>query len=381
MNNLLFHNVLFAEIIAEKSLKASEEVAKAWQSTWDLAINGPFYNALANLGIILAGSVLLIWVVQFAKGLLDDESLRSFSELIWPFIVILLLLNNGSNLVNLTNAFRTVINNTNNEVIANLTSTVNLEETLASLSSYGVTRDRLNILFGSCSDELKASEFKACTDKVQVSANKLLDEYKNDNGANAKKLFDSLEGGAKNYFSAVDEVLKSKDLATAGQNIITAPFKLGNAFFSTVFGGEGIGLPNPFLVVLETFLTACSTAFQALIEVSFLLTGLIGPIPVALSLLPIGAKPIYAWITAFFSLGLAKLCFNICVGLTSLTFVTAGINNTLVLAIALGLLSPILALSLASGGGILIFNAIVAASASAASTTVNIARSASTGGV
>lgn len=381
MNNLLFHNTLFAEIIGERSLKASEEVAKAWQSTWDLAINGPFYNALANLGIILAGSVLLIWVVQFAKALLDDESLRSFSELIWPFIVILLLLNNGSNLVKLTNAFRTIINNTNSEVITNLTATVDLEKTLASLTSYGFTKDKLSSLFGTCSTELKALEYKACTDQVQASANKLLDQYKNDNGANADRLFKGLQDGLKKYTNTVGNVLQSKDPAELAKNVAGGSIDLINTAASGLFGGDGFGLPNPILTALETFLTACSTAFQALIEISFLLTGLIGPIPVALSLLPVGAKPIYAWITAFFSLGLAKLCFNICVGLTALTFVTAGVNNTLVLAIALGLLSPILALSLASGGGILIFNAIVAASASAASTTVNIARSASTGGV
>jgi hypothetical protein len=51
------------------------------------------------------------------------------------------------------------------------------------------------------------------------------------------------------------------------------------------------------LAAIETFMIAMQSAFQALIEVGFLLTGLLGPLAVGALLLPIGAKPLYAWMT------------------------------------------------------------------------------------
>lgn len=51
---------------------------------------------------------------------------------------------------------------------------------------------------------------------------------------------------------------------------------------------------------------------------------------------------------------------------------TSGQNDNLSIAITLGFLSPILALALASGGGMAIFSGIVAAASAAASTGLNI---------
>ena len=46
-----------------------------------------------------------------------------------------------------------------------------------------------------------------------------------------------------------------------------------------------------------------------------LLTALLGPMAVGASLLPYGSKQIFTWLKAFFSLGMAKLSFNIILGL------------------------------------------------------------------
>jgi hypothetical protein len=85
-----------------------------------------------------------------------------------------------------------------------------------------------------------------------------------------------------------------------------------------------------------------------------LVTGLIGPIPLALSMFPIGTKPLMAWATSFLSLGFCKICFTLISGLSSLAMVYSEPNNVdmLVASVVLGLLAPVLSFSLASGAGL-----------------------------
>jgi hypothetical protein len=57
---------------------------------------------------------------------------------------------------------------------------------------------------------------------------------------------------------------------------------------------------------------------------------------------------------SFLTLGFCKICFSLISGLSSLAMVLSGPNNVdmLVTAIVLGLLAPVLAVSVASGSGL-----------------------------
>jgi uncharacterized membrane protein len=95
-------------------------------------------------------------------------------------------------------------------------------------------------------------------------------------------------------------------------------------------------------------------SFLYIIEVMMLVTGLMGPIPLALSMFPVGSKPIMTWLTSFLSLGFCKICFTLISGLSSLAMVYSDADNVdmLVAAVVLGLLAPVLAFSVASGAGL-----------------------------
>jgi hypothetical protein len=100
--------------------------------------------------------------------------------------------------------------------------------------------------------------------------------------------------------------------------------------------------------------------FAYIIEIMMLVTGLIGPIFLGLSLFPVGTKPLIAWGVSFLSLGFCKICYSLISGLASIAFVLAGPENTdmTVVAVVLGLLSPALAFSIASNSGIGALNTI-----------------------
>lgn len=101
-------------------------------------------------------------------------------------------------------------------------------------------------------------------------------------------------------------------------------------------------------------------AFQWLVEITLLLTALISPLAVAGSLLPLQQRPLFTWLLGFYSVGLCKLFYNIIVGLVAyiLSNNTSSGNpsgGTIIIAIAVGILSPILAVGLAAGGGMATF--------------------------
>jgi hypothetical protein len=95
-------------------------------------------------------------------------------------------------------------------------------------------------------------------------------------------------------------------------------------------------------------------SFLYIIEIMMLVTALVGPIFLGLSLFPVGTKPVMAWGVSFLTLGFCKICFNLISGLSSLAMVLAGPNNVdmMVTAIVLGLLAPALSIAVASGSGL-----------------------------
>jgi hypothetical protein len=102
-------------------------------------------------------------------------------------------------------------------------------------------------------------------------------------------------------------------------------------------------------------------AFIYIIEIMMIITGLVGPIFLGLSLFPIGTKPLIAWGVSFLSLGFCKICYTLISGLSSIAFVYAGSDNidAGTVAVVLGILSPVLSFSIASNSGISALNGVI----------------------
>jgi hypothetical protein len=95
-------------------------------------------------------------------------------------------------------------------------------------------------------------------------------------------------------------------------------------------------------------------SFLYIIEVMMLVTALVGPVFLSLTLFPGGTRPLMTWGVSFLTLGFCKICFSLISGLSSMAIVLAGPNNVdmMVTAVVLGLLAPVLAISVATGSGL-----------------------------
>jgi hypothetical protein len=84
-----------------------------------------------------------------------------------------------------------------------------------------------------------------------------------------------------------------------------------------------------------------------------LVTALVGPIFLGLSLFPVTNKPFLPWGISFLSLGFCKICYTLISGLSAIAMVFNGPGtDMLVASMVLGLLAPVLAFSIASGSGL-----------------------------
>lgn len=297
-----------ASTITSDGLAASEAVAQAMDKMWSDVLGGGLYGAIANLGTFFAVGTLLIFIVQWTREMVDGDSSKGFTELIWIVVVIVLLANNGTPLADVTQGLRGIINQTNQTLLASTSASVQLQEAYQQVMLKTGRGDAIQSLIAQCNAIADPTQQNECLQNTSKQAQEVESQLDNDN--------------RPDWLKGISD------------------------FFNT----------NIFQLAVRGWLLALAIAFQWIVEVCMLVTALLGPLAVGGSLLPVGQKAIFAWLTGFFSVGMIKLCFNIISGLVATMVLNSANNDPMIFAFAIGILAPILSVVLAAGGGLAIFN-------------------------
>ncbi|RMH41260.1 MAG: hypothetical protein D6694_09095 [Gammaproteobacteria bacterium] len=334
------------------ALRNADEVAgrvsASWDSVWDACLTGSVYRVVANLGSLLAVICLAFFVVDFAKKWMQGANDWVLAEVAFPLVVVILLANGGQNLAQATLGIRNVINYYNTESLQFLSTSIDLQANLASLADY---TDATNIVTGlrsQCDGITDQEKLKDCLELTRQSAQEILSFYRQKHGD-----------------TAPDWVRSIEQQVTAAATDPSNPPPPGSNPLVNALATQLVS------VLVEGFLMAMQAAFQLLVEVALLLTAVIGPIPVGLSLLPFGSKPMFAWLSGFGALGLCKLSLNLMTGIVATVSIQSGPDtiDPIITGILLGILSPILAFAIASGGGFAIFQALTSTATSVVGAT------------
>ncbi|MFB2771901.1 hypothetical protein ACE1AT_21825 [Pelatocladus sp. BLCC-F211] len=296
-----------ASTITNDGVTASVAVAQAMDKLWDSVLDGDLYGAIANVGVLFALGTLLIFMVQWVREILDGESSKAFTDMIYPILVIYLLSNNAEPLASATKGLRRIINQTNTTLLKTTSSSIQLQEAYQKVMAKGGREDLIAALQDQCKSIADPKEESSCLEK-------------------AAKQAQEIAGDDKGWFNGVQEFLNT----------------------------------NIFQLFIRGFLFTVGLGFQWIVEMSLLLTALMGPLAVGGSLLPVGKKSIFAWLVGFFSVGLVKLSYNIICGLVAtLIFLTNNpLQDPMLLPVVTGLLAPFLSVFLATGSGIAVFNSL-----------------------
>lgn len=314
----------------------ARSIAEGWDKQWvDLLQNNTIdnlYGALTNLGVFFAVGTLLFFMLQWLKDTINSDYSRPISALIWPFVVVILLTNsgNGTVLSNLTLGVRNFLNTVNQQVV----TTADANQTYQQALNMSVAEEIAGSLLRPC-QSLTGEQQNQCFVKAKEKADTLWQEYRNLYGD--KPWIDRLENKVNNI---------TYNTASISENS-----------FDSFLG-------STVQISIKNFLVSLQYAFQNLIEATMLLIAALGPLAVGGSLLPVAGKPIFAWLTGFLSIGISKISFNIIAVLTAAVIVNGpgqDINadpDLMWFMIFLGLLAPIVSLSVAAAGGFAVFNAI-----------------------
>ncbi len=340
--------LIFAQVDAQLGIdevlnngKATyQSIAKGWDNQWlnSLQIDPnpeitTLYEALTNLGIFFAVGTLLFFMIQFLRDLISYEYSRPISALIWPFLVVLLLSNSGNRtmLSNLTLGVRYVLNSVNQQVMVSADAGEMYQQALNMSVAEEVTGSFLRPCL-SLTGQQQSECFKKAADKINILLKKYRDEY----------------GRNRIWISRLQNKVN---------NISLGPGFVSETSFNSLLG-------STVQTSIKNFLVSLQYAFQNLIEATMLLIAVLGPIAVGASLLPVAGKPIFAWLTGFLSIGIAKISFNIIAVVTAAVIVNGPGNNLdadpdlMWFIIFLGILAPILSLLVAAAGGFAVFSAI-----------------------
>lgn len=322
--------------LLENAAAGASLVADGFNQLWEQTLTGGLYASLCKVGVLFAVGSLALFMVQWGKQMLNGEEQRAVAELIWPLVVALLLANNGKILASGTLMLRGYINTVNNYVLEYTAADADLRAAY----QQGIGQAAVEAAVGNAIQQCRSAQL---SNQEQIEC---LKQAKEELQAKFPNIFqgDKGEGIGSWVLQGLDKIDQAAQEADGGSNPIE-----GIANKLTAASSAAIG------AVVTSFITslllALNNAYQWGLELALLLTALIGPLAVGGSLMPIGTKAIVGWLTGFFTVAIAKLSFNIILGLAGQLVASAQASQPMIFLAFIGIVAPFLATGIAAGGG------------------------------
>lgn len=333
-------NVGAVDILTD-GINTSRAIAQTWDKQWQTVFNSSLFTAINDVAIIFAVGALLFFVMNMVRQLVVEGDITQFlPSLLWPLLVVALLANNSQLLVVQIQAMRSIIHDLSNNILEITFLEVNVQDAIQAAATFGAVNEEISAQLRQCQG-MVGSEQMDCLRAANEMVEATISGY--------QRIYNLIPPGLQDIHRAIQGAV---ELATVQED----PFSAVTAGSLGFLGGlVGSTIQN----VVQVILLAMQWAFSNILEISLLLTALMGPFAVAGTLLPFGGKPLFAWMTGFFALGMAKVSYNIICGLAAVVVVNGEVWDTLGFLMMLGLFAPALSLAMAAGGGMALFRILL----------------------
>jgi hypothetical protein len=310
------------------AINITRSTAQSWNQLWGelIAPNGELWAGLCNFAITLA----LICIILLSLKMFVDYSQGRFfwSDLIatsiWPLVIIIFLANNGSLLANTVIVARNIASSQVTAILNIQVADLSFRQAITNVTLSVNAKQQILALYKECQGK-QAQERTTCLQEKQPLVEQIVAEAERVNGG---------------PIAALQQLLN--DL----RNSVLNP--------SSTLTGAIAG------AAVFTFLLGLQWAFVNILEAALIMTATFAPIAMALSMLPVGTKSIWAWASGFISLFGIQLGYNILIGMVATVIVAAGVQSATDLAfvIFISICAPVLAVAIAGGGGIALYSSI-----------------------
>ncbi len=345
-----------------RGVQAAQDIADSWDQQWIDALGigqsgsrisgGVLYGAIADVGVLIAVGALLLMVLKIVREW-NEGNYGNYDEVIWPLIVAVILAN-PQTLAEFTYDLRNAINQVNNQVLQITALGLEIDDAFRQAQGLGNVQASISGLMRQCETTIGEAQIE-CLNLALNQSEQLLEDYQ------------GVFGEAGWIAQRLRDLGELRDALADNPLSLLAPVGLGNPVFWSV-------ISPTWEAIVYGILWGWQSAFQNGVEVSLLLTGLVGPLALAGSILPFGgAKPIFGWLTGFFSVGLLKLSYNIIAGLAASNLVNSGVTDSLSFPIFIAIIAPALSSAVAFGGGLAVWQAATGAIRSGAEMVAKLA--------
>jgi hypothetical protein len=387
-------------VLSSASGASTAAIPKALDEMWNIAMRGNMYRLTCSFGLLIAVIGVGFWCLKFYKALQEGTLQPAVNEMVFPLIIVIMLSNGGNNMRNVTMTVRDILNGVNRSANTVIDADVSIRTALSVLTQGNAALAKISILLDSCDNIKPDDDYNRCMNQQSAVANLIINET-------TKNWPTDASGGTTNrnpswrkaivarrayLLSApaqkkrdMEEVRRAATTSNSQPPVTTTPTPVPSVPTATspppsspspsptpsppttipVTGGEGGSLPvftlnqDADLSGFEHIISSFAASYLYIVEVMMLITGLVGPVFLGLSMFPVATKPVIAWGVSFLSLGFCKICFTLISGLSAIAMVYAGPDqDMLVASVVLGLLAPVLSFGIASGSGLASLNSV-----------------------
>jgi hypothetical protein len=354
-------NIINEQVAAQKA--AETALNKLWtlvlgDGTSNSAI---VFDALNNIALFLAVISIVWFGFNWLRKLLESESMDGMASFAKVLFIVLLLANNGSLQKASSFLMRDFINGRSMALMEQVSKNFDLARKMESMATDDTQKQELTAAIQDCRANLASRP--NCLDDIR----KKMDELRAANSPLSRQTwFDSL---------------RDKVGDTIGK-IATDPLGAAADFTKTVIPAALDTMSIGYIIILKAILMAMAFGFQMLMDFSMLTTALISPIAVGTALFSENMSSLIAWISAFWSIGLMRIYYNVSVALSASMLLGNGVEGSLPLThyLVMALFAPILASMLAGGGGLAFYKGAMQATSFVIKTASEVGVAALTGG-
>lgn len=331
--------------ILQRGIDTTQGIAQAWNNHWLNIFQSQLYATIVGMAGLFAAGSLVFFMLQFIRRMVHEEDYHSaLQSLLIPLVIVVLLANNGNLLGKITFSLRGVIHNVSEQVLSTTLLEVKLQDAIQASVDKGAVSSQIGALLSQCQGMVGERQVE-CMKNANQQAQQVIQDYQ------SKHPVGNAFADLGNLLSQTPNIRAAQGAGEAFEGGLDQGLLFGGASYAAGF----LGAISQSLV--QVVLLAFQWAFANILEIAMLLTGLMGPIAVAGAFLYDG-KSMWAWLTGFFSLGMAQVCYNIIVGVAAVVVVNAEVTDTMGFLVIIALLAPALALALAAGGGMAVFHVI-----------------------
>jgi hypothetical protein len=341
--------------VLQDALLLSEETRQSWQKTWDFSLAADpttLWAASVNFALGIAAFGMLYLAIREGNDILKQQSWGKLIEMVtYPFIVVFMLGNNGFILAQMVLVLRGVGQSLLDDILKTSLAGVRMQTAIQNVNLNAITIARIRQVYADC-DGLVGAQLTTCFENAEAEAQAMIDS--------AKATFEGFDAiAATNFLNNVLD-LAPLDPASAAARVgseagLDAVTNGIDSAFATI-------LQKPILPLIEAILYTLQWVAVNLSEAALIMTALFAPIALALSLMPIAGRMIFAWLAGFIGILSYQLGYNILVGL--IAFVIINMEGTVETLNGLSFLffsalgAPWIAFQIGQGGGVALYQGL-----------------------